>query len=751
MSIDGNKTSIPIKTEKQQSNYKQIASEGSLVLLDARDLIEDIDTASSIKSCTWNQVRGTHLQTDDSNKDNKSILSFTAPYVKGDELNTILGFELIITDKENKKSHPYNAIVIVKRVQRVIIFQGGAALGAYEAGVYQALVEKLIKYDEDGTKKGLLTEKRPLFDIVAGTSIGGMNAAIVVSSVTRKHGKKTEDPVTWQESAKSVVDFWKTQQQVPTYADLLDIIPFYQYWWDILHDTSKAFKQSFTELIESYSNIITNSDFKKWYENTVANWSIFEPSFLKDYFINGWYIPATADAARRYYSAKNSKRFGALKVASGIAPWSIFGKFFDFSDQLNSMPRADNKHFALYSLKRTLEQFADFPIKTEEGEPRFLIVTVDVQTGDAVTFDSYTNQAKYHDDKNTIDNKRGVEIEHALATGTFPGFFDYPKFKVNITEMGTENEERIFWDGGFRSNTPLREVIQAHRDYWHKIRKHTKEEERDEDGLENDVPDLEVYIADLWPSELKEKPLSFDHDFVENRKSGIIFGDRTDYDEQVANFVTDYIDLANDLKNLAQRNGISQNRINHILNRYATSTNTKGETRQYGELLGGRFRLTKVVRIDHKDDGNDVADKIFDYSQKTIEKLIEDGNRDASIQIGLQALKDGVYNLIKINHHITSENGRKQDQDQQIEDVQQELNRIQETMKIGNGNGTVLDKQIKDFVNKVEAIKSIGNASALTNEKISLITASKQLQGTIITDQSISRDARDWLKYFKVG
>ena len=107
--------------------------------------------------------------------------------------------------------------------------------------------------------------------------------------------------------------------------------------------------------------------------------------------------------------------------------------------------------------------------------------------------------------------------------------------------MGIRNEQHIFWDGGFRSNTPLREVIQAHRDYWHKIRKHTKEEEGDEDRLENDVPDLEVYIADLWPSELKEKPISFDDDFVENRKSGIIFRDRTDYDEQVANFVTDYI------------------------------------------------------------------------------------------------------------------------------------------------------------------------------------------------------------------
>ena len=50
--------------------------------------------------------------------------------------------------------------------------------------------------------------------------------------------------------------------------------------------------------------------------------------------------------------------------------------------------------------------------------------------------------------------------------------------------------------------------------------------------------------------------------------------------------------------------------------------------------LGGRFRLTKVVRIDHKDDGNDVANKIFDYSHTTIENLMEDGYRDASIHMG---------------------------------------------------------------------------------------------------------------------
>jgi hypothetical protein len=94
-----------------------------------------------------------------------------------------------------------------------------------------------------------------------------------------------------------------------------------------------------------------------------------EPDFCRDYFIDGWYVPATGEAARRYYSARQCERIGVPKVASGILPtlWSAFGKFFDLSDwklvsnflpifPTNFIPRPDNKHL-LWSSKETLEKF----------------------------------------------------------------------------------------------------------------------------------------------------------------------------------------------------------------------------------------------------------------------------------------------------------------------------------------------------------------------------------------------------------
>jgi NTE family protein len=62
-------------------------------------------------------------------------------------------------------------------VNRALIFQGGGSLGAYKAGAYKAIKE-LSKYSR---VKGMGNE--PIFHIIAGTSTGAMNAAILVSYV----------------------------------------------------------------------------------------------------------------------------------------------------------------------------------------------------------------------------------------------------------------------------------------------------------------------------------------------------------------------------------------------------------------------------------------------------------------------------------------------------------------------------------------------------------------------------------------
>ena len=82
------------------------------------------------------------------------------------------------------------------------------------------------------------------------------------------------------------------------------------------------------------------------------------------------------------------------------------------------------------------------------------------------------------------------------------------------------------------SNTPFRELLQAHRDYW------TKEvgEEHDE------IPDLDVYIVNVHPS--KKDIIPTDYDGVNDRVNDIMFSDRNSrYDEMVTYLVTDYNEL----------------------------------------------------------------------------------------------------------------------------------------------------------------------------------------------------------------
>jgi NTE family protein len=104
-----------------------------------------------------------------------------------------------------------------KNVQRAVIFQGGGAIGAYAAGVYAVLyhwVKKNIVADEN------------VFDVVAGSSAGAINACIIVSHVV--HNKNNGKLQRWEGSVKKLLDFWYDTSSSP---DFTKWKPFFSYDW----------------------------------------------------------------------------------------------------------------------------------------------------------------------------------------------------------------------------------------------------------------------------------------------------------------------------------------------------------------------------------------------------------------------------------------------------------------------------------------------------------------------------------------
>lgn len=96
--------------------------------------------------------------------------------------------------------------------ETVLVLQGGGSLGAYECGVYKALHRHGIK-----------------FDIVAGTSIGAVNASIIT-------GSKSDDP------AKALEDFWLDLAEGVTSSSLPDKIrPYFASMYSAVFGNPKMF------------------------------------------------------------------------------------------------------------------------------------------------------------------------------------------------------------------------------------------------------------------------------------------------------------------------------------------------------------------------------------------------------------------------------------------------------------------------------------------------------------------------------
>ena len=165
------------------------------------------------------------------------------------------------------------------------------------------------------------------------------------------------------------------------------------------------------------------------------------------------------------------------------------------------------------------------------------------------------------------------------------------------------NEVRFFWDGGLLANTPLRQTILAHRYYWQRVRK-----------VEDDIPRLRFCIINLHP--LKQEYLPSDYDGVVDRKNDIIYHDRTEFDENVAVLMSDFMTLAQSLLKLAEESGASKKALQKILNE-----RTKGvffvtrKQGRYEDLLKGKIDVDFVARLERKNDSHTISNKIFDFTK----------------------------------------------------------------------------------------------------------------------------------------
>jgi predicted acylesterase/phospholipase RssA len=502
----------------------------------------------------------------------------------------------------NEASLSYSTNVPAK--ERALVLQGGGSLGAYEAGAYKALYEQLSRKDRENGKETSIT-----FDIIAGTSIGAMNAAVLTSYVVENG--------TYEGSAQRLVDFWKYLSK----ESMADSNPYFVPWWDYLHGVDRAI--------------------------------------------------AKGEGARRYYSAKGFAVTGVPNVFSPPVAMRdnrffdlVWNTWYRFS---NEPLKKSLEKFAKFPIATAFEENQPrlilVTVDVADGAP----VTFDSYAkGDGSRKTEYGRYVK-RDGKEigferVIRYDEGITADHVMASGCYPVNFDYSLLEVesyhddssdtdfnsngnhaeqqnasrnnmrNLSLPGADlskhfrKEVRHFWDGGMLTNTPLTQLVVLHREYWYRIK-----------GLKDKVPTLNVSVINVHPTRQEEIPT--DHDGAVNRNSDITFSDRSHKDEEVLLLVSDYVDLARDLIRIAKEAGAGEKVLTDLLNQRTKYHGISWRPRLNREIIEGRFDIERIIRIERKNDENTISDKTFDFSSETIRRLLQEGYEDALSHIAIETLR----------------------------------------------------------------------------------------------------------------
>jgi NTE family protein len=253
---------------------------------------------------------------------------------------------------KEQDSHPQHKES--RDVENVLVLQGGGSLGAFACGVFKALVKKNVR-----------------IDIVAGTSIGAVNAAIIV-------GSKSDHP------EKELENFWiEVAESSP------NIIP------DIfVLDYDNNARKYVSKKISAASANAAMFGVPKMFTPVWWRWLPWSPwNYYEDDDNNKIYDRNKGEQQEHYYDFLNPRN------------WTYF---YDHSQ-----------------LAKTLDRYIDYKklnlAATEEELPgvlRLIITAVDVMTARPLIFDNA---------------KMEIKAKHILASSGYPIYgFPWIEVKDNV-------------------------------------------------------------------------------------------------------------------------------------------------------------------------------------------------------------------------------------------------------------------------------------------------------------------------------
>jgi NTE family protein len=232
-----------------------------------------------------------------------------------------------------------------KKIENVLVLQGGGSLGAFGCGVFKAIANNNIK-----------------LDIIAGTSIGGINAAVIAGSKDKKHPEHLLEQF-WLELSESFVDLDKNalpSASLPKFVERL-LLPSSYYHYIPTASSSKQESYSTTDANE---HAIKMKQIRSFYSSAIfGNDKMFKPRWIQE----------TALTDPEYFTPTK---------------WTYM---YDHSP-----------------LVKTLEKYIDYDKLQPNGNPnspRLILTAVNILTAEPLTFDS---------------SKQQITSKHILATSAYP-------------------------------------------------------------------------------------------------------------------------------------------------------------------------------------------------------------------------------------------------------------------------------------------------------------------------------------------